>query len=63
MKIFQYQCQKYAHSFKRIFLILPEAPFACPKCGDTNSKRVLNYATLTPENGIDRTDTQAENIP
>jgi putative FmdB family regulatory protein len=63
MKLYQYQCRKCAHSFKRVFLILPDAPFACPKCGDTGSKRALNYATLTPESGIDRTESEAEYGP
>lgn len=52
MKLYQYQCQECLHLFKRTFLILEDAPFACPHCGDINGKRALNYATLSPEIGI-----------
>ncbi len=63
MKLYQYQCQKCYHSFKRIFLILQDAPFACPKCGDINAKKALNYTTLSPENGIGRADNRSEWVP
>ncbi|MBW1780319.1 MAG: hypothetical protein JRL30_06230 [Deltaproteobacteria bacterium] len=33
-------------------MITHDAPFACPKCGDIRPKKTLNYATLSPENGI-----------
>jgi len=56
MKLYQYQCQRCLRSFKRIFLILEDAPFACPHCGDMDAKRALNYATLSPEIGLGHAD-------
>jgi putative FmdB family regulatory protein len=56
MELYQYQCRKCSHSFKRNFLILEDAPFACPQCGDIQAMSALNYATLSPEIGIGRAD-------
>jgi putative FmdB family regulatory protein len=56
MELYQYQCRKCSHFFKKNFLILEDAPFACPQCGDIQAKRALNYATLSPEIGIGRAD-------
>lgn len=52
MKIYEYQCQNCTISFKKLFLIVEDAAFACPRCGDNSAKKALNYTTLSPDKGI-----------
>jgi len=52
MHLYQYQCQTCTHSFKKLFLIVQDAPFACPRCGDKSAKTVLRYTDQSPDKGI-----------
>ena len=52
MLLYQYQCQRCTHSFKKLFLIVQDALFVCPRCGDKSARTALHYTDLSPDKGI-----------
>ena len=52
MPLYEYRCRECGHSFKQLFLIVDDALFVCPKCGDNKEKKLLNYISLTSDKGI-----------
>ncbi len=52
MLLYEYKCQKCAYSFKKLFLIVDDAPFVCPKCGDNKAKNLQNHVSFTSDKGI-----------
>jgi len=62
MPLYEYKCEKCSHSFKKLFFIVDTASFVCPKCGDNEVKKLLNFISLTldKEIGICPANTQKD---
>ncbi|MFC1824259.1 FmdB family zinc ribbon protein [Thermodesulfobacteriota bacterium] len=52
MSLYEYACKKCGHSFKKMFLIVEDTPFICPRCGDNKEKERLNYISLFDDQKI-----------
>jgi putative FmdB family regulatory protein len=52
MVLYEYQCDKCGHSFKKLFFICKNVGFTCPRCGDGRVKKLLDYISLTGDDKI-----------
>ena len=52
MLLYEYQCEKCGHTFKKLFFICENVRFECPQCGDRQFKKQLDAISLSSDDKI-----------